>query len=156
LEKKMFRKLLCTSTAIALVLGVSVHALADTTPEDAKDYRSAVMTSLRGHLVAASMVVRGLVDENGHLADHARGIASGANELVHIFPKGSNVGESEALPAIWEDPEGFAAAIERIQEAAAAFVVAAEGGNKEAIGGAFRNLGGSCGGCHDDYRVATD
>ena len=74
----MPRKLISILAAIAVILGISVHAAADTTPEDAADYRTAVMTSLRGHLVAASMTVRGLVDDNGHLADHARGVASGA------------------------------------------------------------------------------
>ena len=152
----MLRKLAFMSTAVVVTLGISIHAVADTTPEDAADYRSAIMTSLRGHLVAASMIVRGLIEDNGHIADHARGIASSATELVHIFPEGSNVGDSEALPVIWEDAEGFAAAIDKAKEATAAFVVAAEGGDKEAIGGAFRNVGMACRGCHDKYRVAHD
>ena len=152
----MFRKLILVSTAAAVTFGVSINASADTTPEDAADYRSAIMTTLRGHLIASSMAVRGLVDDNGHLVDHANGIANGVNELVHVFPAGSNIGDSEALPVIWEDAEGFAKAIENAKEAAAAFVVAAESGDKEAIGGAFRGVAGGCRGCHDNYRVAQD
>lgn len=152
----MFRKLICTSITVAVTFGVSMHALADTTPEDAADYRSAVMTSLRGHLIAASMAVRGLVDDNGHLVDHARGIASGVAEIGHLFPAGSNVGDSEALPVIWEDPDGFAAALANAKAATAAFVTAAEGGDQEAIGAAFRNVADGCRGCHDKYRVAEE
>jgi len=152
----MYRKLISLLTAIAVTMGISVSAAADTTPEDAFDYRAAIMTTLRGHLVAASMTMRGLVDDNGQIVNHARGIASSATEFGDIFQEGSNVGDSEALPVIWEEPEDFAAAIAKLQEASAAFVVAAESGDAEAIGGAFRNLGGSCRGCHDKYRVAHD
>jgi cytochrome c556 len=137
------------------VLGFSFQAFADTTSEDAADYRSAVMTSLRGHVGAASMIARGLVDY-GDIVGHARGLASSAMELDHLFPKGSNVGESEALPVIWEKPEEFAAAVEKLQTATSAFVAAAESGDKEAIGAAFRNVGMSCRGCHDEFRVAHD
>jgi len=152
----MYRKLISILTAVAVTLGISFHAAADTTPEDAADYRTAIMTTLRGHLVAASMTMRGLVDDNGQIVNHARGIANSTMELGNIFQEGSNVGESEALPVIWEEPEDFAAAITKVQEAAAAFVVAADSGDATAIGGAFRNLGGSCRGCHDRFRVAHD
>ena len=152
----MFRKLIGILTAVAVTLGISVHASADTTPEDAFDYRAAIMTTFRGHLVAASMTMRGLVDDSGQIDNHARGIANSTKELGNIFQKGSNVGDSEALPMIWEEPDEFAAAIAKVQEAAAAFVEATESGDSEAIGGAFRNLGGSCRGCHDKFRVAHD
>lgn len=147
----MQRKLIAAIAALTATL--SFTAMAQTTPEDAADYRVSVMTALRGHIGAASMIVRGLVSNDGHLIGHAQGLASAANELHRVFPEGSAVGESEALPAIWEDPDGFAAAISKMQEATAAFVEAAEGGDGEAIGGAFRNVGMSCRGCHDNYRV---
>lgn len=152
----MLRNFIITMTAVAVTMGISIHAAADTTPEDALDYRTAIMESLRGHIRAASMSVRGLVDDRGQLVNHAQGLANGVQEFDHIFPEGSNVGESEALPLIWEEPEEFAAAIEKVQAASAAFVAAAESGDAERIGGAFRELGGSCRGCHDRFRVADD
>jgi cytochrome c556 len=149
----MQRKLTAAIAALAATAAISFQAIADTTPEDALDYRKAVMTSFRGHIGASSMIVRGLVENDGHLAGHAAGIAAGAAELDRIFPAGSNVGESEALPAIWDDAEGFATAVDNMQAAAAAFVEAAESGDAEAIGAAFRNVGMGCRGCHDNYRV---
>lgn len=149
----MLRKTTGAAVALAISSFFAFQALADTTPEDALDYRKAVMTSLRGHIGASSMIARGLVENDGHLVGHAEGLATGAAELHRIFPEGSNVGESEALPAIWEDAEGFAAAIAKMEEATAAFVEAAKSGDQEAIGGAFRNVGMSCRGCHDNYRV---
>ncbi len=152
----MVRKLISILTAVAVTLGISIHAAADTTPEDAADYRIAIMTTLRGHIGASSMTVRGLVEDRGQLVNHAQGLANGVMELGNIFPEGSNVGESEALPLIWEDPEEFAAAIMKVQDASLEFVEAAENGDAEAIGGAFRNLGMACRRCHDRFRVAHD
>lgn len=152
----MQKKLTAVLAALAVTSVASFQALADTTPEDAADYRMAVMTSLRGNIGAASMIVRGLVEDDGYLVKHAEGLADGAQELDRIFQEGSNVGESEALPVIWEEPEAFAEAIAKAQEATAAFLAAAEGGDQEAIGAAFRNVGMSCRGCHDKFRVADD
>lgn len=141
---------------IVATLGLSVQVAAETSAEDAKKYRLSIMTTLKGHIGAASMTVRGLVDDNGQLAGHAAGLVSGAAELGNIFQEGSAVDHSEALPAIWEEPEKFAAAIERVQEATVAFQEAVAGGDGEAIGAAFRNMGKSCGGCHDDFREEHD
>jgi len=141
---------------IVAALGLSVQAAADTSAENAKKYRLSIMTSLRGHISAASMTVRGLVDNNGQLAGHAAGLVSSAAELNNIFQKGSAVDDSEALPAIWEQPEKFAAAIKRNQEATVAFQEAVAGGDSDTIGAAFRNMGKSCGGCHDDFRMEDD
>jgi len=141
---------------VAVAIGVSAPVIADTTAEDAKAYRIAIMTTLKGHIGATSMMVRGLVDDHGQLAAHADGMANGIAEMQYIFQEGSIVDDSEALPAIWEQPEKFAAAIEKSADATAAFKEAVSGGDKAAIGAAFRNVGKSCGGCHDDFRVAND
>ena len=151
----MQQKTIGAIVALAISI-ISFQAFAETTAEDAADYRSAVMTALRGHIGAASMIARGLVPNDGHLVGHAKGLANGAKELSRVFQEGSNVGESEALPIIWEEPEAFAEAIAKAEEATAAFVAAAESGDEEAIGAAFRNVGMSCRGCHDRYRVAQD
>jgi cytochrome c556 len=149
----MQRKLSSAVLALAITALVAIPAFADTTPEDALDYRKAVMTALRGHIGAASMITRGLVEDDGHLVDHARGLADSARELDRIFQAGSDVGESEALPLIWEEPDAFAEAVSDLQASTAAFLAAAEGGDSQAIGAAFRNVGMSCRGCHDRYRV---
>jgi cytochrome c556 len=143
-----------TSLLIGLMaaIGIALPALADTTPEDAYDYRSAVMTAFRGHIGAASMIVRGLVEDRGQLLSHAEGLSNAAAELEHIFPEGSNVGDSEALPAIWENADEFQAAIDKMVDATGAFEDAAADGDPAAIGAAFREVGMSCRGCHDNFR----
>ncbi len=135
---------------------VAVYMIANLVVEDAAEYRIAVMTSLRGHMYAASMIARGLVEDSGYLAKHAKGMENSISEIHRLFLEGSNVGESRALPVIWEDQEKFTQAIANAEEASAAFTEAAQGGDAEAIGGAFRNLGGACRGCHDDFRFSDD
>ena len=149
----MLRKTLSAVIALAFSSVFAFQALGQTSPEDALDYRKAVMTALRGHIGASSMIARGLIENEGQLVAHAQGIAAASAELGRIFPAGSNVGESEALPAIWDDAEGFAEAVANMQSAANAFVEAAESGDAAAIGAAFRNVGMGCRGCHDNYRV---
>ncbi len=169
---------------VVAAFGMSPPVVADTTAEDAKGYRVSIMTSLKGHIGATSMMVRGLVDDHGQLAAHADGLANGIAEMQYIFQEGSIVDDSEALPVIWEQPEKFSAAIQNAAPmaslsppltaslnaavASAAFWIAAENfsgcsqitgnacGDSEAIGAAFRNVGMSCRGCHDDFRVAHD
>ena len=142
--------------AVAVAFGLSAPVVADTTAEDAKGYRVSIMTSLKGHIGATSMMVRGLVDDHGQLAGHADGLANGVAEMQYIFQEGSIVDDSEALPVIWEQPEKFAAAIQKAADATATFKEVVSGGDSEAIGAAFRNVGMSCRGCHDDFRVAHD
>lgn len=150
---KMFRSVL---VLVPASFAASIVAMADTTPEDAKDYRASVMTVLRGHVGAASMHVRGLVDDNGFLSAHAEGLVNGAAELEHLFPAGSDVDDSAALPAIWEQPEEFRKAIDNAKKATAAFREAVSAGDKAAIGSAFREVGTACRGCHDRFRADSD
>lgn len=142
--------------AFVAMAGYSVIALAETTPQDAADYRLAVMTTLKGHIGAASMHVRGLVEGPEFLVKHAQGLANGASELDRLFAAGSNVEGSEALPLIWEEPEEFSTAIAELVAATDKLVEAAQGGDQTAIGEAFREVGGSCRGCHDKFRKSDD
>lgn len=93
------------------------------------------------------------------ISDKADIIAGHAETIGDWFPEGSGPEagvETEALPAIWENPEGFQEAVSTFQTAAVAFQVAAASGDMAATGGALRGLGGSCGGCHDNFRVDDD
>ena len=144
---------LCSGVA-ASALGVA--ALADPSADDAKDYRVALMTALRGHIGAISMNVRGLVEDHGFLPQHAEALANAAAELTHVFPPGSNVADSGALPAIWNEPEEFAKAVAEAERATAAFSETASAGDEDAIDAAFRDVAAACRGCHDRFRKDDD
>jgi len=66
--------------------------------------------------------------------------------------RGSGV-ETEALDAVWENPEAFAAKADDLSTAAGALVATTASGDEESILAAIGELGGKCGSCHDDFRL---
>lgn len=60
---------------------------------------------------------------------------------------------TEALDAIWEQPDDFAAKIQANMEAADNLVAATQTGDEGAMREAIGKLGSTCGSCHDDFRV---
>lgn len=124
------------------------------TPEDLVEYRQAVMSSLGGHAGALARILKGQVDVD-HVRRHAEAIAATAPVLDDIWWPNSTYedhDDTDALPAIWEQPDDFQSRIDRFQAAADDFVEAAGTGERDAILEGFRALGDSCSGCHDNYR----
>lgn len=80
-------------------------------------------------------------------------VATKAPTLPSLFPEGTNEGESEALPIIWEDWEGFTAAAKLLGERAA---VLASAEDPKAAGAAFGAMVKACGGCHEKYRLKKE
>jgi cytochrome c556 len=76
-----------------------------------------------------------------------------SQKLGDLVPEGSEGGE--AAPAIWEDPDGFAAAIQEWSDAISAAVDA----NPQSLDAAKPVVGpvfGACKNCHDSYRIEED
>ena len=143
--RKSFRSGLA---AAALIIGG--HAMAD--GETEAKYRQAVMKSIGGHMSAMGTILK----EQVHLEDlalHAEGLAGLAEIAPEVFPAGSGVEKSKALPAIWENPDDFADAMNRLIEASDEMARAAKTGEMSEIGPAIQALGGSCKGCHDDFKA---
>ncbi len=70
-----------------------------------------------------------------------------------LFPEGSEGGE--AAPAIWEDREGFNAALIEWQDATAAAIAA----NPQTLDDAKASIGpvfNTCKNCHDTYRIEDE
>lgn len=107
------------------------------------------MQAIGGHMGAITTIVRRNIHSE-RLAFHAQSLAELAKLAPALFPAGSDVGASEALPAIWEDEDAFARALEAFEEAASDFQRTIAAGDD--VRAAFRQLGQSCKRCHDDYR----
>lgn len=63
----------------------------------------------------------------------------------------SRTGKTDALPAIWEQPEKFKQALTAFQTAAAALAKAADG-EPRALAAPVGDLAKACKACHDDFR----
>lgn len=120
--------------------------------EAAVKYRQSVMKAIGGHMAAIAPIVKGQIDAKSHLPGHANAIAAMGAATKDIFPKGSDVGETAALAAIWEKPDEFAKAVTAFETASAKFAAVAGGGDMQAVAAAFGELGKSCGGCHQSFR----
>ena len=62
-------------------------------------------------------------------------------------------GNGEALPAVWQNPEKFKAAEEKVRAAVEKLNEKAQGGNLEEIKAAYGEAAASCKACHDSFRM---
>lgn len=152
----MQRSVLSALTILMTGFFAVTIANAETSAENAIKYRHAAMESMAGHIEILSLMVFNKVEPNDFYQHHADALATGTAELKMLFPEGSGQGETEALPAIWEDPDDFAAAVTKTEQAFATLRDAVAGGDNEAIMSAFAAAGKSCKGCHEKYRKDDD
>jgi cytochrome c556 len=79
-------------------------------------------------------------------------IHSTAQKIPSLFPAGSNTGDTNALPAIWEKNADFVAAAKKLEDASAAVLAKAQAGDEAGVKAAFPAVGQACGGCHTPFR----
>jgi cytochrome c556 len=145
--------------ALAAVLTLGAASIAQDTPTVVVDPTIATMTNEQ--LVDARQqamedngrTLRGAQSATGEQAVAAATILlQNFTNLPEMFKEGSIVGDSKALPLIWENWEDFKARFDHDAEAAARMLAAAQSGDTAAYGAAFQEIGQSCGGCHMTYR----
>ncbi|MBU1313070.1 MAG: cytochrome c [Alphaproteobacteria bacterium] len=80
-------------------------------------------------------------------------ISTNAKAFPDQFPEGSETGmESDAAPAIWENMADFEAKAEKLATEADT-LLAAVPADQAGVGAALKTLGGTCGDCHQTYRL---
>lgn len=112
--------------------------------------RMNVMSGVADQTKVLGQMVKGAAEFDAAQAAAAReALIAHARAVPEAFAKPETDPKSEALPAIWDQPEKFAAAND-------AFIAAAEGldvSSAQALAASFGALGASCSGCHRDYRL---
>ncbi|WP_425406056.1 c-type cytochrome [Hwanghaeella sp.] len=150
--------LTAAATALALVAGSAVVAHASSQDDTIKQRQQAMKD-----IGAQMKVIKGYLGGSGTAEDVAAGAAK-INMLIKstgdLFPANTAPGasgvtvETEALPKIWEDPEGFAKAAAVLEAESAKLEEVAASDDPEAIGAQFGAMAkNGCGGCHKVYRV---
>jgi cytochrome c556 len=127
-------------------------AAADPAPEDAAKYRQSIMKAMSGHNGAISLMARGKAGNPDNLASHVQALVNLTGEVESLFNEGSDLEDDKALPAIWENAEAFADAVQNFEAAVGAFSEVASDGDMQAIDAAQREVGKACKGCHEDFR----
>lgn len=140
------------ATALALALSFPVGAAA-VTAEDAIKYRHAVMEEMAAHMSSLTLILFGKVDGGDYAQGHADALTRALAEMEILFPDISKDGDTEALPAIWKNPDKFAEAVAKAQTSAGAFREALAGGDRKTALAAFADTGKACKACHEVYRA---
>lgn len=145
----------------ALVLAATLVAPSVAIAQDADDIleaRHGYMSLLGFNMGQLSGMAKGEIpyDAAGATLAASNIVALTNYDVWPLFVEGTSsedLAQSEALPAIWDNPDDVRAKFAALREAAAAAPEAVAGG-QEAVGPALQKLGGACKACHDDYRKA--
>lgn len=135
---------------LAGVVAFTPMALADAEAEI--KYRQGVFKAVGGQMASMGAILKGQVQMDKFVV-HASGMAALADVVPEIFPASSGDGKTEALPAIWENPDDFQTKVDEFVIAAKAIGEVGGSGDMSLIGPAMNRLGGTCKGCHDDYKA---
>jgi cytochrome c556 len=147
----MKKFLLACALSLATLLPAATLPQQAAAQSDPIAERKAGFKRMGGHLEAIKALLdnpAGLRAEAGRAAD----MQAYFGGLPALFPPGSDQGETRALPAVWSDRAGFEAASAGAAAAAGRLQQAMAGGDTAATAAAFREMGGSCGTCHRNYR----
>jgi cytochrome c556 len=93
------------------------------------------------------------------IATSATDINTRAMKIEGHFPAGTSVDDgfkTEALATIWEKPDEFKAASQKLLDESAKLAELAKGGDKAAVAAQAMAMGGACKGCHDKFRLDDD
>lgn len=92
------------------------------------------------------------------IAAKANSINARARSIGGLFPVGTSNADgfkTEALPAIWSKPAAFKAAAQKLADESAKLGALAGKMDKQAVAAQAMAMGGSCKGCHDQFRAET-
>ena len=152
------------TAALAVGLVAALSACSSEAPSDAPDgAEPAVLKERHNNFEAigdAFKAVRGELEKDTPdftlIAASASDINTRAGNIKDHFPAGTSVADgydTEALATIWEKPEEFSAAAQKLVDESATLMTVAAEGDKAAVGAQAMTMGGACKGCHDQFRL---
>lgn len=143
--------------AMGVVIAAGAAAAQEEKATGVVAVRQAVMKAQGAHVAAVKTILTEYPQLLVQVPAHAKAVADMAQHTPEMFPAGSEASASRALPPVWTDTAGFAAASKRAEELALKLAAAAESGDAQATLAAFAALGkDGCGSCHETYRRPQD
>lgn len=142
---------------IAFVLAIPTVATAHMGATGIVKERMDHMKSIKDSMKVLGPIFKGAVAyDAAAVRTEARALsAKGGRAMTDLFPEGSIEGPSEALPAIWQEWDTFAASAQELEASAALLAETAanprDGSASDPIK-AFSRVVGTCRGCHEDFR----
>ncbi|MEH6909645.1 MAG: cytochrome c [Oceanicoccus sp.] len=142
-------KILTAGVLCALAIASAANA-ADT--KSIIKHRQGIMEAIGGHFTAAYSSMGGMPEFNDNQVYHAESVARLSKIAVDVFPVGSGDGKTKANAAVWDNADDFKAKMDDFLIKADEFAAASKSGDMASYGAATKALGGSCKGCHDDFK----
>jgi cytochrome c556 len=147
-------KIVAVAVAAVLAAGLATAVpaqdpspdIAGMSPEQKVERRQEIMRQNGGFLGSLGEM------EAGEASAAAQTMIQNFTDLPVLFAEGTIVGDSRALPIIWEEKNAFDAILATAKGHATAIKAAADAGDTAAIGAEVEALGGLCGQCHGKYR----
>jgi cytochrome c556 len=142
--------------AVAVVAGAAAIAEAQTNVATAITTRQEAMKANGGAMRALTPIVRGEQPWNQQAAvQAATTLNNTAKAVPTVFPQGSGpeAGKTDALPVIWQNWSDFQAKSKAFETESAKLLQLAQAGDEAGFKAQFPNVGRSCGGCHENFRV---
>jgi cytochrome c556 len=104
---------------------------------------------------AANKAIKGAVEAKDYatIEAKAKDIMGNADQIVGLFPKGSDKGKTKATAAIWDKSDDFAKAAKNLSKAAGELASAAKAKDEAAVPVKVKAMGDTCGGCHKAFRA---
>ncbi len=147
-------QLLAVAAFATLLVGTSYAQDRDPN-EAALKYRQSVLTVMGANFGPLVGMVRGRTEfDAAEVKKRANRIRVMSTMIDEAFARDTREADlnTEALDGIWENYDDFSAKAKALTKAASALAASAEQG-EGAFKKAFSKTGGSCKGCHDEYRV---
>jgi cytochrome c556 len=124
-------------------------------PEDAIKYRKAAFTLMGNHMGRLGAMAQGKAPFDAKAAADNAAVLEAISKLPYVaFLEGTDKGDTKAKPDIWKNWDKFRTAALKMQDEVTKLSAAARapGLTVEQLKAAVGAAGGTCKGCHDDYR----
>ena len=102
--------------------------------------------------------VKGDTPDWAALGKAAQTVVDASIDQQQWFAKGTGPesGKTRALPEIWSKPDDFTAAQKMLTERAPKLLAAVKAKDAAGVQAAFKEVGGACKNCHDNFRAPED
>ena len=146
------KKLLKVGMAGVLSIGISMAANA-VDSEETIEYRQATMTIIKWNVAQMGAMMRGKIPFDAQVfANRAANLAVLSQMPLEGFTPGSDKGDTDAKPKIWQNWDNFNAKMTHFQQEAAKLAEVAKTATRAKIGSQFVKTVKTCKGCHKKYK----
>lgn len=150
----MNQRIFSIGLALLLGAGYSLTAFSQVKPEVLIKQRLAVMVLHGKYWGPLSGMAQGKIPYNADIVARNSGFLDALSQMPWDgFQPSTKDEKTNALPAIYENPAKFKEAQDRYRGAIGKLVAASKGGDEGAFKAVAGEVGKSCGGCHESFRV---